>query len=168
MDFTPGAMRNATKENFRPVFTEPMSQGTRCHQLAMYVVYESPLQMLCDSPTMYEREPMIMEFLSAVPTTWDQTKVLNGSISQYVTVARKKGSDWYIGSMTNWTPRDFDLALDFLDPGNYEMTIYADGINADKVASDYATSTRDVRPTDMVKIHLAPGGGWVARLKKLD
>jgi alpha-glucosidase len=168
MDFTPGAMRNATKENFRPVFTEPMSQGTRCHQLAMYVVYESPLQMLCDSPTMYEREPMIMEFLSAVPTTWDQTKVLNGSISHYVTVARKKGSDWYFGSMTNWTPRDFDLALDFLDPGNYEMTIYTDGINADKVASDYATSTRNVRPTDMVKIHLTPGGGWVARLKKLD
>lgn len=168
MDFTPGAMRNANKQNFRAVFTEPMSQGTRCHQLAMYVVYESPLQMLSDSPPHYDREPAIMEFLAPVPTTWDQTKVLNASLSHYVTVARKKGAEWYIGSMTDWAPRQFDLKLDFLDAGTYEMTEYADGINADKYASDYQKSSRSVTSTDTITIHLAPGGGWAARVRKLD
>jgi alpha-glucosidase len=168
MDFTPGAMINATKENFRPIFTQPMSQGTRCHQLAMYVVYESPLQMLCDSPSNYDREPAIMEFLSPVPTTWDLTKVLNASISHYVTVARKKGSDWFIGSMTNWTPRDFDLRLDFLDAGMYELTEYADGVNADTYAGDYRKSSRQVKSSDIITIHLAPGGGWAARIRKMN
>lgn len=168
MDYTPGAMRNANKQNFRAVFSEPMSQGTRCHQLAMYVVYESPLQMLCDSPSNYDREPAIMEFLSPVPTTWDLTKVLNASISHYVTVARKKGSDWFIGSMTNWTPRDFDLKLDFLDAGNYALTEYADGVNADTYASDYRKSSRQVKSSDLITIHLAPGGGWAARIRKMN
>jgi alpha-glucosidase len=168
MDFTPGAMRNATKDNFRAVFTEPMSQGTRCHQLAMYVVYESPLQMLSDSPPQYDREPVIMEFLSRVPTTWDETKVLNASISHYVTVARKSGSDWYIGSMTNWTPRDFDLKLDFLEVGKYELTEYADGPNADKYAADYRRSSREVASSEVITIHLAPGGGWAAKLRKIN
>jgi alpha-glucosidase len=168
MDFTPGAMVNATKENFRPIFTQPMSQGTRCHQLAMYVVYESPLQMLCDSPSNYDREPAIMEFLSPVPTTWDLTKVLNASIGHYVTVARKKGSDWFIGSMTNWTPRDFSLKLDFLDGGNYELTEYADGVNADTYASDYKKSSRQVKSSEIITIHLAPGGGWAARIRKVN
>ena len=168
MDYTPGAMRNATKENFRPVFTEPMSQGTRCHQLAMYVVYESPLQMLADNPTRYDREPVIMEFLSIVPTTWDETKALNAKIGEYLTVARMKGDDWYIGSMTNWTARDFRLSLDFLDAGRYEMTVYADGINADQYASDYKKSVTKVSKTETVSLHLAPGGGWVARIHKIN
>ncbi|MBF8295427.1 MAG: putative alpha-glucosidase [Bacteroidetes bacterium] len=168
MDFTPGAMVNSTKENFRPIFTQPMSQGTRCHQLAMYVVYESPLQMLCDSPSNYDREPAIMEFLSPVPSTWDLTKVLNASISHYVTVARKKGSDWFIGSMTNWTPRDFDLRLDFLDAGMYELTEYADGVNADTYAGDYRKSSRQVKSSDIITIHLAPGGGWAGRIRKMN
>jgi alpha-glucosidase len=167
MDFTPGAMRNATKENFRPVFTEPMSQGTRCHQLAMYVVYESPLQMLSDSPPQYEREPVIMEYLSKVPTTWDETKVLNASISNYVTVARKSGTDWYVGSMTNWTPRDFELKLDFLEAGTYELTEYADGPNADRYAADYTRSSREVKSSEVITVHLAPGGGWVGYLRKM-
>ena len=168
MDFTPGAMRNASKENFRAVFTEPMSQGTRCHQLAMYVVYESPLQMLCDNPSKYDREPAMMEFLSVVPTTWDQTRVLNASISHYVTVARKKGAEWYIGSMTDWAPRDFDLKLDFLGAGDYEIMEYADGVNADKYASDYRISSRQVKASDTITIRLAPGGGWAARIKKAN
>ena len=168
MDFTPGAMVNATKENFRPVFTQPMGQGTRCHQLAMYVVYESPLQMLCDSPSKYEQEPVIMQFLSAVPTSWDQTKSLNADIGEYLTVARKKGNDWYVGSMTNWTPRDFTIALDFLDAGHYEASIWADGMNADRYASDYRKESRQVTRADVFQMHLAPGGGWVAQLKKID
>jgi alpha-glucosidase len=168
MDYTPGAMRNATRENFRAIFTEPMSQGTRCHQLAMYVVYESPLQMLSDSPPQYDREPVMMEFLSVVPTTWDQTKVLNAKIGEYLTVARQKGNDWYVGSMTNWTPRDFQFSLDFLEAGTYEMTIYADGINADRYASDYKKTSKQISKADAASIHLAPGGGWVARLHKVN
>lgn len=165
MDYTPGAMRNATKENFRAVFTQPMSQGTRCHQLAMYIVYESPLQMLSDSPPNYEREPEVLEFLTSVPTTWDQTNVLNAKIGDYVTVARKKGNDWYLGSMSDWTPRDFEVSLGFLDSGKYEMTIYSDGINADKYAGDYKKSSQQVSKADMIHLHLAPGGGWVAHFR---
>jgi alpha-glucosidase len=165
MDFTPGAMRNATKDDFRPVFAQPMSQGTRCHQLAMYVIYESPLQMLSDSPSSYQREPEMMEFLAAVPTTWDETRVLDAKIGEHVTVARKKGTDWYIGSMTNWTPRDLELKLSFLPPGRHEVTIYSDGINADRFASDYRRSITQAGPGDVLKIHLAPGGGWTARIR---
>jgi alpha-glucosidase len=168
MDYTPGAMINGTKDNFRPIFNQPMSQGTRCHQLAMYVVYESPLQMLCDSPSNYDRQPDAMEFLSIVPTTWDQTKTLNARIGRYVTVARKKGNDWFIGAMTDWTPRDFQVSLDFLDAGKYQMTLYCDGVNADRNASDYRKETSQVNRSGQVALHLAPGGGWAAFIKKID
>jgi alpha-glucosidase len=167
MDYTPGAMRNAAKGMFAPIFNQPMSQGTRCHQLAMYVVYESPLQMLCDSPSMYLREPEVMEFLSVVPTTWDETRALNAKAADYLTVARKKGDDWYIGSMTDWTPRDFDIDLSFLGEGKYEALIFADGINADRVGSDYTKTKRDITKSDRLTIHLAPGGGWAAIFKKM-
>ncbi|MEK6756597.1 MAG: glycoside hydrolase family 97 C-terminal domain-containing protein, partial [Bacteroidota bacterium] len=167
MDYTPGTMINATKENFKPIFNQPMSQGTRSHQLAMYVVYESPLQMLCDAPSNYLREPEAMEFLSVVPTTWDETKALNAKAGEYITVARKKGNDWFIGSMTDWTPRDFEIGFGFLDSGRYEMTTYADGLNADRYASDYKKGKKDISKSDVLKIHLAPGGGWAAHLKKL-
>ena len=106
MDYTPGAMRNATKTTFAPIFGQPMALGTRCHQLAMYVVFESPLQMLSDSPSNYMREPEAMEFLAAVPTEWDETRVLDARIAEYVVVARRNGKDWYVGAMTDWTPRN--------------------------------------------------------------
>lgn len=105
-----------------------------------------------------------MEFLAAVPTMWDETKVLNARVGEHVTVARKRGNDWYLGAMTDWTPRDFVLDLGFLDAGKYRMTSYADGINADKCASDYKKQTQEVTNKDTIKIHLAPGGGWAARL----
>ncbi len=106
MDYTPGAMRNATKLTFAPIFGQPMALGTRCHQLAMYVVFESPLQMLSDSPSNYLREPEAMEFLSAVPTEWDETRVLDARIAEYVAVARRNGKDWYVGAMTDWTAKE--------------------------------------------------------------
>jgi alpha-glucosidase len=164
MDFTPGAMRNASRDEFHPIFRQPMSQGTRCHQLAMYVVYESPLQMLCDSPTNYEREPEAMEFLRAVPTTWDETRVINAVIGQYVTVARRKGDIWYIGSMSNWSPREFELNLGFLG-SKREVMIYQDGINADRFGSDFKRLHLTIDPAIPLKISLAPGGGWVAIAK---
>jgi alpha-glucosidase len=164
MDYTPGAMINATANDFRDIFNRPMSQGTRCHQLAMYVVFESPLQMLADSPSHYLKEPECMEFLSAVPTVWDETRELNAKIGEYVAVARKRGEAWYIGAMTNWTPRDLEFDLNFLGTGNYKMMSWADGINADRYASDYKKQTRTVTGTEKLKVHLAPGGGWAAML----
>jgi alpha-glucosidase len=164
MDFTPGAMNNAAKGMFQPIFEQPMSQGTRCHQLAMYVVYESPLQMLCDCPSNYLREGETMRFLATVPTTWDETRVLNGAIGEYVTVARRKGNSWYIGSMTNWTPRDFSLNLGFLGKGKWEITVYQDGINADRRGSDYLRQSFNVDLSEPLKVHLAPGGGFAATL----
>jgi alpha-glucosidase len=165
MDYTPGAMLNAQKASFAPIFNRPMSQGTRCHQLAMYVVFESPLQMLADSPSNYLREPEIMEFLGPVPTVWDETKVPDAQIAEYVVVARRHGSDWYIGAMTDWTPRDFQIKLSFLGAGNFQMTSYQDGVNADRFGSDYKMLKDTVSGNTTLKIHLAPGGGWVAKLQ---
>ncbi|MCX7797114.1 MAG: glycoside hydrolase family 97 protein [Melioribacter sp.] len=163
MDFTPGAMKNATKENFRIIFTEPMSQGTRCHQLAMYIVYESPLQMLADSPTNYMKEKECIEFLSKVPTVWDYTKVLDSKISEYVLIARKSGNKWYVGAMTNWTPRKLTVDFSFLEENkNYNVTIYQDGVNADRNANDYKSFTTTITRDTKLEIQLAPGGGWVA------
>jgi len=164
MDFTPGAMRNATRATFAPINRQPMALGTRCHQLAMYVVYDAPLQMLSDSPSNYLREPEAMEFLAAVPTEWDDTRVLDARISDYVLVARKNGNDWYIGAMTDWTPRDLEVDLSFLPDGNFNMTSYEDGLNADRNASEYRKATTEVSKTTHLKIHLAPGGGWAARI----
>ena len=164
MDFTPGAMLNAQKESFRPIHDRPMSLGTRCHQLAMYVVYESPLQMLSDSPSNYLREPQAMEFLAPVPSEWDETKVLAGKIAEYVVVARRNGKDWYVGVMTNWTPREVEIDLSFLPDGNFSMVSYQDGINADRMGSDYRQVKSEVSKSTKLKVKLAPGGGWAARI----
>jgi alpha-glucosidase len=164
MDYTPGAMINAQKDAFRSIMTRPMSQGTRCHQLGMYVVFESPLQMLSDSPSNYMREPETMEFLSAVPTVWDDTKVLNAKIADYVVVARRNGHDWYVGAMTDWTPRELDVDFSFLPEGNFRMQSYEDGVNADHMGSDYKMTKTQVTNRTKLKIKLAPGGGWAARI----
>jgi alpha-glucosidase len=164
MDYTPGAMLNAQKATFAPIFNRPMALGTRCQQLAMYVVYESPLQMLSDSPSNYLREPEAMEFLAAVPTEWDDTRPLEGKISEFVAVARRNASDWYVGVMNNWKARDLQLDLSFLPEGRFQMQAYEDGANADRMASDYKMTKTEVNRTTSVKIHLAPGGGWAARI----
>jgi len=164
LDFTPGAMRNATRKTFAPINSQPMSLGTRCHQLGMYVVYEGPLQMLSDSPSNYLREPEAMEFLAAVPTTWDETKVLSAKISQYILLARRNGNDWYVGAMTDWTPRDLEVDFSFLPEGSFTLDAYQDGVNADRNASDYKKSTQQITRSTKLKIHLAPGGGFAARV----
>jgi len=164
LDFTPGAMRNATRQIFAPIGSQPMAMGTRCQQLAMYVVYEAPLQMLSDSPSNYLREPEAMEFLAAVPTVWDETRVLDAKMSQYVLLARRNGSDWYVGAMTDWTPRDLEIDFSFLPDGNFTLDSYEDGVNADRNASDYRKTTKQINRTTKMKIHLAPGGGFAARI----
>lgn len=166
MDYTPGAMVNGTKENYRSIFNQPMSMGTRCHQLAMYVVYESPLQMLADNPSNYYREKECMEFLKEVPVTWDDTRVLHAKTGEYIALARKKGERWFIGAMTNWDPRKLDLDLSFLSEGEFEINIWQDGINADRYASDYKWIKKTVTNNSSISADLAPGGGWAAIITK--
>lgn len=166
MDFTPGAMKNANKQNFKYIFTEPMSPGTRCHQLGMYVIFESPLQMLADNPSAYYREPECMEFLEKVPSVWDETKALDGKVSDYVMMARRSGETWFVGAMTDWSARTLNLDLGFLPAGSYKMTIWKDGINADKHASDFKMEKTTVTNQTKTKVEMAPGGGWVAIIEK--
>jgi alpha-glucosidase len=158
MDYTPGCFNNATREQFKARNIDPMCQGTRAHQLAMYVVFESPLVMLSDYPEIYDHNPE-MEFLDRIPTVWDETKVVNGEPSQYVTIARRHGDTWYLGAMTNWDARDLEIPLNFLGAGEFEAQIFADGADADKVATSVAISKKQVKAGDKLMIHLASGGG---------
>ena len=166
MDYTQGAMRNATRGNYRPVNSEAMSQGTRCRQLAEYVIFESPLNMLCDSPSNYMREPECTGFIAEIPSVWDETAALDGKIAEYIAMARRSGDVWYVGAMTDWNARDMTLDLSFLGEGNYEMTVYRDGINADRAARDYVKETLDVPASRKIDIHMAPGGGFAAKITR--
>jgi alpha-glucosidase len=164
MDYTPGAMINTSKENFRPVFTEPMSMGTRAHQASMYVLYESPLQMLADNPSNYWKDTVYTRFIAAVPTTWDTTIALQAKAGEYAAVARKHGNQWYIGAMTNWNKRELNVSLSFLDGKKYSLTYLADGVNADRHASDYKIGKQTVARNDAITIGMECGGGWLAVL----
>ncbi len=168
MDYTPGAMRNANRDNFRPVFSMPMSQGTRCHQLAMYIVYESPLAMLADNPTAYKREQESVDFITSVPTVFDHTVPLDGKAGEYVVMARRKDETWYVGAMTNWDPRELTIDFSFLPEGKYRAIIFKDGINADRDATDYVREESKVTRTDVFNIELSTGGGWAARLERVE
>ena len=164
MDYTPGATMNATRWNFRGLNDQPMSQGTRVHQMAMYTIFEAPLQMLADSPSKYAKEPEYTDFIAQVPTTFDQTVALDGQVGEYIVLARRKGNTWFIAAMTNWTPRDLTIDLSFLPAGSHEAVIFSDGINADRDATDWQSETRKLSSTSKLNVHLAPGGGWTARV----
>jgi len=167
MDYTSGAMRNASKENFRIVYSETMSQGTRCRQLAEYIVFESPLAMLCDNPSNYEREQECTDFITSVPTVWDNTVSLDGKIGEYIAMARQKGNDWYVGGMTNWDAREITLDLSFLGTGNYRVELFKDGINAGKAARDYKKEVFTVSASKPLSVSMASGGGFAMRVVKL-
>ena len=167
VDFTPGALRNGTKENWVECYQNPVSMGTRCHQLACYVVHDSPFTMLCDAPTNYEREQPCVDLITSIPDTFDETRILQGSIGQYIVTARRNGSDWYIGGQTNWDGREVELSLNFLPPGNYQATIATDGINANHNAEDYAIERKNVSSNDQLKLKMASGGGFVIILKSV-
>ena len=166
VDYTQGAMRNATRSNYHPVYNEPMSQGTRCRQLAQYVVFESPLNMLCDSPSNYSKETECMEFISTVPTVWDETRALCGEVGKYIAMARRSGDDWYVGGMTDWNERTLTLDLSFLPQGVYSVELYRDGVNADRRASDYKKEVFDLPLNGLLKVKMAPGGGFAAKIVK--
>ena len=163
LDYTQGAMKNACKNCFAAVYTEPMSQGTRCRQLAEYVIFESPFNMLCDSPSNYLQEDECTKFIASVPTTWDETIVLDGKVGEYLVVARKKGYKWYIGAITNWEERDMEVDITALKSGAKSGKIFRDGHNANRVGKDYVTEQLQIWG-NIIKFHLAKGGGAVVVL----
>lgn len=166
IDYTQGAMRNASRHNYRGVYSEAMSQGTRCRQLAQYVIFESPLNMLCDSPSNYLSEPECTDFIVNIPTVWDETVALNGKIAEYVSVARRSGDTWYVGSMTNWDGRTLEIDLSFLGEGNFTAEVYKDGVNANRVAKDYKKSVIDVPADRKIIVDMASGGGVAIKITK--
>ncbi|MGN0189702.1 MAG: glycoside hydrolase family 97 catalytic domain-containing protein [Candidatus Cryptobacteroides sp.] len=164
LDYTQGAMRNASRKNWRAVYSEPMSQGTRCRQLAEYVIFESPLNMLCDTPSAYMAEKECAQFISSVPTVWDCTAAIDGKVGEYAAVARRKGDEWYVGALTGWDGRDLTLDLSFIPEGDYRMEVFRDGVNASKAASDYAREVVPLPKDRRVTVRMASGGGWAARI----
>ena len=164
MDYTPGAMINFHEKDHKVWFNLPASIGTRCHQLGMYVVYESPLQMLADSPSNYYREEKCMDFLSQVPVVWDETRVLKASVGEYIVVARRSGDTWFIGGMVGKKGQKFDITLDFIK-GNKTLTCWEDGVNVDLQAQDFACRTKKVKQGDTITISMYDGGGYVAIIK---
>ncbi len=167
VDFTPGGMRNASRKDFQPVYYNPMTMGTRCHQLAMYIVHDSPLTMLADNPTAYEREKECTDFISSIPTVFEKTIIPLGKIGEYIVTARKSEDSWYVGGQTNWDARDIELHLDFLPENTkYEAVIFCDGINADKAATDYKVIKQIVDNESHISIHLASGGGFAIKLMR--
>ncbi|MDQ6531590.1 glycoside hydrolase family 97 protein [Flavobacterium sp. LHD-85] len=166
MDYTPGAMRNATKSEFKPSHSTPMSQGTRCHQLALYTIFEAPLQMMADSPTAFMKEQESTDFIAKVPTTFDETTALDGEVGKYVSIARRKGNTWYLGAITNWDSREVTIDFSFLEKGKkFQAEIFSDGINADKAATDYKKEIITIDSTTKLKYRLASGGGLAMIIK---
>lgn len=166
VDYTQGAMNNMNKENFKAIYSEPMSQGTRCRQLAAYVIFESPLNMLCDAPSNYLKEPEYTQFIASIPTVWEETKPLCGKVGEHIAIARRAGDAWYIGALTNWDARDMELDLSFLSEGDYQAEIFEDGVNADRVGKDYTRKSIRIPADRKIKIHAAPGGGCMMKIWK--
>lgn len=168
MDYTPGAVVTMAYGNFKNLSSEPMSQGTRAHQAAMYVMYDSPIQMLSDNPTLYMRDEPFLKYLTQIPTVWDKTIGIDGKIGQYAIMARKNGDNWYIGAMTDWSERNIEVSLNFLDGKKYKAEIFQDGVNANKRGIDYKIVSKEVTSTDQLKIEMKQGGGWVAILTPVN
>ena len=144
----------------------PMSKGTRVNQLAHYIVFEAPLQMLSDNPTAYMREPESTGFITSIPTTFDETLPLDGKVAEYVAIAKRKGDVWFVGAMTDWTPRELVIDFSFLGEGSYRAEIFSDGINADRDGTDYKREIATVKKGDKLTVKMMNGGGWAARLEK--
>lgn len=164
MDYIPATMRNSTKENFRAVGDYPMGQGTRAHAMALFVILSSPLTMLPDSPSDYNREKECTDFIRLIPVVWDETKLLEGKLAEYTVIARRSGSEWFVGAITDWNERVIDIKTDFLQEGRYRLEAIQDGINAGLRAEDYKRIETEFRAGDVLELNLASGGGWVARI----
>lgn len=167
MDYTPGATINATKEDFRERWEHPMSQGTRAHQAAIFIAFESPLTMMCDSPSNYYRNHEYARFLASIPTVWDETVALEAKAGDYLLMARRNGDVWYVAGLNDWTGRELQATLDFLGEGEYEAEIFSDGVNANRWAEDYRLERVKVRKGDALPVKMANGGGWAAIIRPL-
>ncbi len=165
LDYEPGLLDNATTKQFKPIWGKVMSQTTRCQQLAMFVVYDSPMQIFSGNPSQGLQEPAFMELLGSIPASWDTTIIAGGKVGAYIITARKKNNDWFIGGMAD-SSRDVHINLSFLDKGNYAVTICKDGINADRNAMDYVIEEKTLSANDALDLHIANGGGFLVRLKK--
>ena len=164
-DYTQGAMRNATKENYFSTNSEPMSQGTRCRQLAEYIIFDAPLSMLCDNPSNYLREAECTRFIATVPTVWDDTRAISGKIGEHIVMARQaKDGTWYVGGLTNWDPREVTLDLSFIGSGTRQIELFCDGVNADRAARDYKHTSIKAHVDQPININMAPGGGFVMKI----
>lgn len=169
MDYTPGGLYNANQKDFRISAERPMTQGTRCQQLAMYTLFYAPLEMLADAPTAYEKEPEILKYLSTMPTTWDETIPLDGKVGEFAVLARRKGMQWFIAGLTNWTGRPVNLKLDFLPEGTYQAELFTDGTNANRVGNDYVKSIKsNLNSRDSLTVNMADGGGFAIKLSKIN
>lgn len=166
VDYTQGAMNNAARGHFRANYSEPMSMGTRCHQLAEYMVFDSPLCMLCDTPINYRREPECTRFIASVPTVWDETRVLDGRVGEYIVTARRKGDEWYVGGICSWKAINLKIDLGFLGDGLWTAEIFRDGVNASRNGTDYIREIRTVEAGSSFGVEMAPGGGVAMRLKR--
>ena len=164
MDYLPGTVTNAQKKEFKQDVDHPMGLGTRAHSMALTVLFESPVTMLPDSPSDYFREKECTEFISGVPVVWDETKVIDAKIGEYVIIARRNGDNWFLGAITNWESRCFNINLDFLGDANYKCTIFKDGLNSNTRAIDYQKEEVEVTKNYVVKMSLSQGGGWVAKI----
>ncbi|HNP22689.1 MAG TPA: glycoside hydrolase family 97 protein [Panacibacter sp.] len=165
-DYEPGILDNATPQQFKPIWGKVMSQTTRCQQLAMFVVYDNPLQIFSGNPSQGYLEPAFMQLLGSIPTTWDTSIILSATVANHIVTARQKGNDWFIAGICGPNPKDITLDLSFLPTGNYTATICKDGINADRNAMDYVIEEKRLPANDTMQIHLAPAGGFLLRLKK--
>ena len=168
LDYEPGLLLNAQKDQFRPIGKNPMSIGTRCHQLAMFLVYDSPLQIFSGNISQGLKEPQFMELLGTIPTTWDETKIIDGKIGEYIITARRKGNHWFIGALNNSIQRDITIKFDFLSSGSFKTTICKDGLNAHNYGADYELMEKSFDKTSVEAFHLAPGGGFLLRLQSID
>lgn len=166
MDYTQGAMLNAAKGDFRSIDKRPMSQGTRAHQVAMYVAYDSPFVMLCDTPSNYLREDETTRYIASIPTVFDSSKVLSGKVGEHIVMARRKDGVWYLGGLTSWVARDVEVDFSFLGEGEWEVALFRDGINADLTGLDYKTESLTVKSGDKHKVYMAPGGGFAMIIKQ--
>lgn len=165
MDYEPGLLLNAQKDQFRPIGKNPMSIGTRCHQLAMFVVYDSPLQIFSGNISQGFKEPAFMELLGSIPTTWDETKILQGKIGEFIVTARKNGNEWFVAGLNNSTAREISVSFNFLGTGNYTATSCIDGVNAHNYGSDYQITKQQINKNSKLNIKMAPGGGFVFKIK---
>jgi alpha-glucosidase len=167
MDYTPGGLYNANEKDFRIINDRPMTQGTRCQQLALFTMFYSPLEMLSDAPTAYQKEPLILHYVSTVPTVWDETIPLQGKLGDYAVIARRKGREWFVSGITDWTERRVNIKLDFLTEPNYSAELFTDGINANRIGNDYEHAVSEIKKGETKILTMAKGGGFAIRITPL-